>query len=298
MSDVLTPLKYLFTRLDDETAPGPSTAALEAHAHHVRELIVEMCSGGEGGHVGGSLSLVDILVTLYFDVMRIDPERPEHPERDLFVLSKGHGAIGLYATLAARGYLTEEQLATYGKPGSVLSAHPTRKVPGVEMPTGSLGHGLPLGVGFALGARLDGSRRRQYVVTGDGELQEGSNWEAAMAAGAKGLDNLVAVVDRNRLQITGSTEEVMGLDPLADRFRAFGWSAHEVDGHDIDALRAVLRAPAVPGRPTAIIANTVKGRGISFIEGQARSHYARLGESQKKRALSALRRSRREETAR
>lgn len=273
-----------------------STVELEDHAHHIRELIVEMCTGGEGGHVGGSLSLVDILVALYFDVMRIDPQRPDDPARDLFILSKGHGAIGLYATLAERGFITEEQLFTYGKPGSLLSAHPTCKVPGVEMPTGSLGHGLSLGVGFSLSARLDGSSRRHYVVTGDGELQEGSNWEAAMAAGAKGLDNLVAIVDRNRLQITGTTEEVLGLDPLADRFRAFGWTAREVDGHNIDELRAALRTPPVAGRPTVLIANTVKGRGISFIEGQARSHYARLGEPQKKRALSALRRSRRKET--
>lgn len=271
-----------------------ATGRLDDHAHHVRELIVEMCTGGEGGHVGGSLSLVDILVTLYFDVMRIDPERPEDPARDLFILSKGHGAIGLYATLAARGFLTEEQLATYGKPGSLLSAHPTRKVRGVEMPTGSLGHGLPLSVGFALSARLAGTDRCHYVVTGDGELQEGSNWEAVMAAGAKGLDNLVAIVDRNGLQITGTTEEVLGLDPLADRFSAFGWTAREVDGHDIGALRAALRTAPVPGRPTVIIAHTVKGRGISFIEGQTRSHYARLGETQKKRALSALRRSRKE----
>lgn len=282
-------------RTDPALRERPTTAELEDAAHRVRELVIEMCSGGEGGHVGGSLSLADILVALYFDVMNVDPGRTDDPERDVFLLSKGHGAIGLYATLAVRGFITEEHLATYGKPGSLLSAHPTRTVPGVEMPTGSLGHGLSLGVGFGLGARLSGSGRRCYVVTGDGELQEGSVWEAAMAAGAKGLDQLVAVVDRNRLQITGSTEDVMGLDPLADRFRSFGWTAHEVDGHDMAALRDVLRRPPVPGRPTVVIANTVKGRGISFIEGQTRSHYARLGETQKKRALSALRRGRRKE---
>ncbi|MFI2209265.1 transketolase [Streptomyces sp. NPDC020141] len=271
------------------------TSRLASQAHHVRELIVDMCTGGEGGHIGGSLSLVDILVVLYFDVLRLDPGRPDDPGRDLFVLSKGHGAIGLYATLAARGFFEEERLATYGRPGSLLSAHPNRKVPGVEMPTGSLGHGLPLGVGFALSARLAGTDRVQYVVTGDGELQEGSNWEAIMAAGAKGLDNLVAVVDRNGLQITGTTEEVLALDPLGERFRAFGWTVREVDGHDLDALRTALRTPPVPGRPTVVIADTVKGRGISFIEGQARSHYARLGEAQKKRVLAALGRSRRKE---
>lgn len=285
----------VYTQERDLPDPSPATRELADTAHRIRELIVEMCSGGEGGHLGGSLSLVEILVTLYFDVMRIDPDRPEDPERDLFLLSKGHGAIGLYATLAARGFITAEQLATYSEPPSALSAHPTRAVPGIEMPTGSLGHGLPMGVGFALSSRLSDTDRKCYVVTGDGELQEGSVWEAAMVAGAKGLEHLVAIVDRNRLQITGATEEVVGMDPLADRFRSFGWTAHEVDGHDLTALRAVLRDAHSPGRPTVIIANTVKGRGISFVEGQTRSHYARLGEAQKKRVLTALRRGRRKE---
>lgn len=287
MTDILTP----FDR-------RPSTSeSLREHAHHVRELIVHMCANGEGGHIGGSLSLVDILVTLYFDVLRIDPSNPDDPERDVLLLSKGHGGIGLYAALGARGFFPEEVLAGYGSPGSALSAHPTPAVPGVEMPTGSLGHGLPLGVGFALAARLDGAARKCFVILGDGELQEGSVWEAALCAAAQGLDGLTAIVDRNRMQITGSTEDVVGLEPLADKWRGFGWEVCEVDGHDVDELRAVLgTVPHTSGRPTVVIANTVKGKGLPFIEGQVRSHYARLGEAQKKRALAALRRGRRKGT--
>ncbi|HEX6470916.1 MAG TPA: transketolase [Streptosporangiaceae bacterium] len=286
------------TGVRDAGAPDAElrgTARLAGHAARIRERIVEMCAGDEGGHLGGSMSLVEILVALYFDVMRVDPAAPAAPGRDILLLSKGHGAIGLYATLAERGFLPAERLAGYGRAGDgapPLSAHPAADVPGVEMPSGSLGHGLPLGVGFAVAARLDGSARRCFVVLGDGELQEGSVWEAAMAAGSLGLDRLVAVVDRNGLQITGRTEDVVALEPLADRWRAFGWTAQEVDGHDLAALRAALRAaPAAPGRPTVVIAHTVKGRGLPFVEGQPRSHYARLGDRQRLRALAALRRA-------
>ncbi|MEU2874623.1 transketolase [Streptomyces olivoreticuli] len=264
--------------------------APEEHALRVRELIVEMCGSAEGGHLGGSMSLVEILVTLYRSVLRIDPAAPDDPERDMLLLSKGHGAIGLYAALAERGFFPAEDLATYGRPESLFSAHPNPAVPGVEMPTGSLGHGLPLGVGFALAARLDASPRRTFVLLGDGELQEGSNWEAAMAAGSLGLGRLVAVVDRNSLQITGPTENAVALEPLADRWHSFGWNVHEVDGHDIALLRATLDGiPYDADRPTVLIARTVKGRGLPYIEGQARSHYARLGERPKKRALAILR---------
>lgn len=269
-------------------------AVLAGHAARIRERIVEMCAGDEGGHLGGSMSLVEILVTLYFDVMKVDPVAPDAAGRDILLLSKGHGAIGLYATLAERGFLPEERLAGYGRAGGgpALSAHPSTDVPGVELPSGSLGHGLPLGVGFALAARLDGARHRCFVVLGDGELQEGSVWEAAMAAGSLGLDRLVAVVDRNGLQITGRTEDVIGLEPLADRWRSFGWTVHEADGHDVDLLRPILRAaPAVPGRPTVVIAHTTKGRGLPYVEGQALSHYARLGDGQRRRALAALRKA-------
>lgn len=267
----------------------PARDDLAAHAHRVRELIVQMCASPEGGHLGGSMSLAEILVTLYFRVLRIDPRRPDDAGRDMFVLSKGHGAIALYATLATRGFFDASRIAEFGRPDSVLTAHPNPAVPGVEMPTGSLGHGLALGVGIALDARLSGCDRRCFVVMGDGELQEGSVWKAAMAAGSLSLDGLTAVVDRNGLQITGPTEDTVGLEPLADRWRSFGWSVVEVDGHDPRQLQEAF-APVrrAAGRPTVVLARTVKGRGLAYVEGQTRSHYARLGGRQQQRALAAL----------
>ncbi|MFJ6513897.1 transketolase [Streptomyces sp. NPDC091406] len=272
-----------------ETGTAACTEDLEGVAGRIRESIVHMCASQEGGHLGGAMSLVEILVALYFDVMHTAPDRVRDPDRDILLLSKGHGGIGLYAALAERGYFPKERLDAYGAPGGEFMAHPHPEVPGVEMPTGSLGHGLALGVGFALAARLDGSSRRCFVIMGDGELQEGSVWEAAMAASGHGLGGLTAVIDRNELQITGGTETVTPLEPLAERWRAFGWRTYEVDGHDLEELRKVLRTPPEPDRPTMVIARTVKGKGIPFIEGQQRSHYARLGERPKQRALNALR---------
>lgn len=253
----------------------------------VRERIVVMCSTPDGGHLGGAMSLVEILLTLYFRVLRAEPA---DPHRDVLLLSKGHGAIGLYAVLAERGILDPDLLSGYGVPGGPFMAHPNPELPGVEMPSGALGHGLPLGVGFALGARLDGSARRTVVVMGDGELQEGSVWEAAMAAAGQRLDRLTAVVDRNRLQITGDTESVVALEPLADKWKAFGWTVREVDGHDTIQLAAALSAPSVAGRPTVVLAETVKGKGIPYVAGQTQSHFARLGERQSLRAMAAVRR--------
>lgn len=251
-----------------------------------------MCAGPEGGHLGGSMSLVEILVTLYFGVLRGDPAAaagPPEPDRDVLLLSKGHGAVGLYAALAERGVLDEHDLARYGTPGSPLMGHPIRAVPGVEMPAGSLGHGLALANGYALAGRRHGWPRRCFVILGDGELQEGSVWEAAMATASLGLDRVVAIVDRNGLQITGRTEDTIGLEPLADRWRAFGWVAREVDGHDPAALLAALApVPAEPGRPTVLVARTVKGRGLPFVEGRRESHYARLSPRQHQRARTAL----------
>jgi len=263
-------------------------ADMAAAAQRVREHIVRMCGGPDGGHLGGSMSLVEILLTLYRRVLRVDPARPDALDRDILLLSKGHGGIGLYAVLAEQGFLPVARLAEYGRPGSSLMAHPTMAVPGVEMPSGALGHGLPLGVGFALAARLDGSDRRCFVVLGDGELQEGSVWEAAMAAAGLGLDGLTAVVDRNGLQITGETESVVGLEPLADRWRAFGWAVDEVDGHDTAALEGAFRRPRL-GRPRVVIATTVKGKGLPSVENQARSHYVRFSERQQRRTLALLR---------
>jgi transketolase len=273
-----------------ESAPlPPRISRLAARAARAREHVVDLCASAEGGHLGGSMSVLDILVALYFEVLRIDPADPRAAGRDILLLSKGHGALGLYAVLAERGYFPAADLETYGRPGSVFLAHPHPRVPGVELPSGSLGHGLPLGVGFALAARLERSDRRCFVVLGDGELQEGSVWEAAAAAGSLGLDRLTAVVDRNGLQITGRTEEVVALEPLADRWRAFGWTVREVDGHDHGALVETLGAPSPDGRPVAVIAHTVKGRGLPYIEGQVRSHFARLGGRQYDRARAVLR---------
>lgn len=264
-------------------APLPLTAAeagldqLVAAADRVRRHIVDVCAGPEGGHLGGSLSCVDVLAALYFRVLRVDPARPDHPDRDIFLLSKGHAAIALYATLAERGYFPAAELADFGQPGSRLMGHPVRAVPGVELPTGSLGHGLSLGLGFALGARLDRSPRRVVVLTGDGELQEGSVWEAALGAAAQRADNLVAIVDRNGLQLTGATEQIAGLEPLAERWQAFGWAVREVDGHDpVAVAEAIESAPWAAGRPSALIARTVKGHGVAMVAGKVSSHHATL----------------------
>jgi transketolase len=265
------------------------TAATDfaAAALRVRRRIVAMCASPSGGHLGGSMSLVEILLVLYREVMQVDPVRPGGPDRDVLLLSKGHGAIGLYAVLAECGFLPEALVDSYGLPGSRLMAHPTPGVPGIEAPTGALGHGLPLGVGVALGLRLTGSARRCFVILGDGELQEGSVWEAAMAAGGYGLDRLTAVVDRNGLQITGATESVVGLEPLAGKWESFGWRVVTADGHDAASLRAALGSTA-PGRPTVVLAATVKGRGLPYAENKVHSHFARLGGAQLRRAMSTL----------
>jgi transketolase len=253
------------------------SAKLSSHATRIREHVAQMCAGVEGGHLGGSMSIVEIMTALYFAVLRVEPGRMDDPNRDIFVLSKGHGAVALYATLAERGFIDPAELPGFGGWGSRLMAHPTRAVPGVELPTGSLGHGLALGAGFAVAARLDGRARRSFVVLGDGELQEGSVWEAAMGAVALGLDRLVAVVDRNGLQITGRTEQVCALEPLADKWRAFGWAVRECDGHDLDELVDALDgAPWEPGRPSVLIARTVKGNGLSFAAGKVESHFAKF----------------------
>ncbi|MGW7545977.1 transketolase [Streptomyces sp. NPDC054770] len=273
------------------------TGALRERATRIREHVADMCAGPEGGHLGGAYSSADIMTALYFDVMNVDPARPEAPERDRFVLSKGHAAVGLYATLAERGFLPVGELASYGRPGSRLMGHPVRAVPGVEAATGSLGHGLALGCGFALGARLDGTAARTFVLMGDGELQEGSVWEAAVGAASLGLDRLVAVVDRNSLQLTGATDSIAAMEPLADRWRGFGWAVREADGHDLEALvRALGDTPWEPGRPSVLIARTVKGRGLPFLEGRTASHYVTFSERNHARARAVLGRSRKDDT--
>ena len=255
----------------------------------VREHVLAIGAGSIGTHVGGALSATDILVALYREVMRVRPDEPDWPERDHFVLSKGHASAALYATLAECGFFPVEELAGYGRSCGRLMAHPTPAVPGVEFATGSLGHGLALGTGLALAAKRAGRGNRVFVLLGDGELQEGSVWEAAMAAAHYRLDNLTAIVDRNRLQISGSTEDRMRLEPLADKWRAFGWQTSEVDGHDLGELVPALRAAPDEGRPVVLIADTVKGRGVRHLQHRKQSHFAKLGPEAYERALAALR---------
>lgn len=244
-------------------------------ARELRGRIVEMSHRSGAPHLGSSLSCVDILVAAYWSVLKIDPARPDDPDRDRFILSKGHAAAALYATLARRGFFSSDLLSTYAARGSKLEQQPApRAVPGVEAATGSLGHGLGLGLGMALAARIQKRSYTVFALLSDGECNEGSVWEAAMMAPAHGLENLVVIVDFNRWQATGRSESVMALQPLAEKWKAFGWSACEVNGHDLPALTAALkRAPEVSGKPRAIIAHTVKGRGVSFMEDDNNWHY-------------------------
>jgi len=250
-------------------------AALQRRAASIRRASLRMVHAARLGHPGGDLSCADILATLYFHVLRVDPANPYDPGRDRFILSKGHASAALYATLAEAGFIPLGDLDAYMHRLSPLNGHPDRnKVPGVEANTGPLGHGLPIAVGASLAAKMDGAAWRTFVLTGDGELQEGSNWEAIMAASQFGLDNLTVIVDRNRLQQGDATEHTIALEPLADRWRAFGWGVVEVNGHDVSALTAAFDAlPALQGRPTCVIARTFKGRGISFIEDRVEWHH-------------------------
>jgi transketolase len=253
--------------------------AIVAHlvdgARQIRLRDLRMVHEAGQGHIGGEMSITDVLATLYLHVLDIDPERLDDPERDRLILSKGHVAAALYTTLAAAGLLDPDELATFMKPLSKLNGHPDRKkVAAVEANTGPLGHGLPIAVGTAIAAQIDGSDRKTYVILGDGELQEGSNWEAMMTAGNRRLGNLVAVVDRNGLQQGATVVDTNDLEPLADKARAFGWEVVEVDGHDHGQLLDVFAAvPAASGRPTFVIAHTHKGHPISFMSDQAAWHH-------------------------
>ncbi len=254
----------------------------------VRLKIVKTIALAGLGHVGGDLSVTDILTALYFAVLDVDPADPTKPERDRFILSKGHCAAAFYSVLALRGFFDPEAVDTFMKPLSPLNGHPNRrKIPGVEANTGPLGHGLPIGLGAAIGAKLSGQSWRTFVVVGDGELQEGSNWEAAMAAGHRGLDNLTVIVDRNRFQQGAGTEATNRLEPLADKFRAFGWDAVDVDGHDVAALHVLLAAKG-GDKPRAIIAKTYKGRGVSFMENLVDWHHKVPSAEQVEIALKEL----------
>ena len=249
---------------------------LKAFSYDLRKKVVEMIIEGKGGHIGGDMSVIDILITLYFKQMNISPENMDDPNRDRFVLSKGHSVEAYYAVLAAKGFFPiEEVIANFSKFGSKYIGHPNNKLPGIEMNSGSLGHGLPVSIGMALAGKMDKRDYRVYTVMGDGELAEGSVWEAAMAGHQYKLDNLCAVVDRNRLQISGNTEDVMGHDDLHERFKSFGWHVVDVaDGNSIEQLHAAFEeAKQTKGQPTVLIANTVKGKGSAVMENKAAWHH-------------------------
>lgn len=238
----------------------------------LRKKIMDIVYNARGGHIGGDMSSTDILVSLYYGFLNIDANNQKAPERDRFVLSKGHCVEAYYSVLNDLGFISDEELSTYAKFNSKLIGHPTNKVPGIEFNTGALGHGLSVGVGMAIGAKKSGYDSRVCVLMGDGELAEGSVWEAAMAASHYKLDNLVAIIDRNGLQISGSTEKVMSQEDLQQRWTAFGFNTVVADGHDIGAILDALNN-RVKGKPTAIIARTIKGKGVSFMENQAAWHH-------------------------
>lgn len=249
---------------------------LKVLSYDLRKYVVDMIIAGKGGHIGGDMSVMEILVELYMKQMNISPENKDLDNRDRFVLSKGHSVESYYAVLAKKGFFPmEEVISTFSQFGSKFIGHPNNKLPGIEMNSGSLGHGLPVCVGMAMAGKMDRKDYRVYVVMGDGELAEGSVWEGAMAASHYCLDNLCAVVDRNRLQISGCTEDVMGHDDLHERFRSFGWHVIDVaDGNDIDQLDAAFEeAKTVKGKPTVLIANTVKGCGSPVMENKAAWHH-------------------------
>jgi len=246
---------------------------LSEMARGFRKELLEMIFNAESGHPGGSLSCVDILAYLYFNKMNIRPEEPGWPGRDRFIMSKGHASPALYVVLANRGFFPKEQLKSFRKLGGLLQGHAWTGVPGVELSTGSLGQGLSAAGGLALGSRVRKARLNVYCLLGDGEIQEGSVWEAAMTAGHHGLGNLCAILDRNGVQQNGRVEEIKREEPLADKFRSFGWEVAEADGHDFAGLAAALdKFPSGGGRPFMLIARTVKGKGVGFMEGQSKWH--------------------------
>ena len=258
-------------------------------ATRIRGHALRMVHRAKASHIGSALSISDILAVLYGGVLTVDPSNPRHAERDRFILSKGHACVAVYAALAERGFFPFADLETYGREFSVFMNHISHRVPGVEFSTGSLGHGLPFGTGKAFAARRGQRGWRTFVLLSDGELGEGSNWEAMMFAAHHGLDNLVAVIDYNKLQSLTTVAETLRVEPLADKIRAFGWAVREVDGHDHDALRDALGSVAwEAGRPSALIAHTVKGKGVSFMENSVDWHYRSPSAEQLEAALGEL----------
>jgi transketolase len=258
-----------------------------ASARRVRRIILEQAKRANVGHIGSALSVADIVAAVFEDAL--DAHAPSDPDRDRFVLSKGHAALALYAALFVRGWLRQDGLDTYCGDGTLLGVHPEHALSGVDFGTGSLGHGLPIGAGAALGARLGGSRRRVFVLLSDAECNEGSTWEAVMFAAHHRLSNLIALVDLNGQQALGYTDEVLSLSPLAERWRAFGWDAHEVDGHDAEGLASTIQAlDTTAGPPHVLVAHTVFGRGVSYMEGKIKWHYWPMSDEEYAQALAEV----------
>jgi transketolase len=272
------------------TSPAPDTDALRDRARIIRRHIVEMLHAAASGHPGGSLSAVEIVTALYFGgVLRYDAQRPDWEDRDRFVLSKGHGVPVQYAAMAEAGYLPVEELRTLRQIDSRLQGHPVLgSLPGIEASTGSLGQGLSIGLGMALAARLSRKDFRVFVLLGDGECQEGQVWEAAMAAGHHRPDNLIAIVDYNKFQLDGAVEDIIGLEPLAAKWQSMGWQTREIDGHDMEQVLEALEWSTAAGAPACIIAHTVKGKGVSFMEGDNAYHGVAPSDDELGRALGEL----------
>jgi len=262
------------------------TIDLKENVKELRKTILKTICKGGGGHIPASLSIVEILTVLYSGILKIDPKKPDNPSRDRFILSKGHAGVALYALLAEKGFFDKGLLDTFGKKGTILGGHPDmHKVPGVEASTGALGHGFPFGAGIALAGKLDKRDYRVFVLLGDGECQEGSIWEAALFAPQHKLDNLVAIIDYNRHQAMDRVDNIVSVDPLADKWKAFGWEVREVDGHNMDELDKILRSvPFSKGKPSMVIARTIKGKGVSFMEDKSIWHY-RLPDEEETRII-------------
>ena len=251
-----------------------TTIDLEIKSLNYRKKVIQYIKQASAGHTGGSLSCLDILNVLYNEIMNVSPKNFKDKNRDRYIQSKGHSVEALFVVLADKGFYSDVELETLSRYQSHYIGHPTKKVFGIEQNTGALGHGLPLAVGTALAAKMDGLSYKVYSLLGDGELAEGSNWEAAMAASQYDLDNLIAILDYNKLQITGANKDVMNIEPVADKFKAFGWAVKEVDGHNISELKATFhQIPLTPGSPSLIIAHTVKGKGVSFMEDTVSWHH-------------------------
>ena len=261
---------------------------LQLKSVHLRKKTLEAIFHAGAGHTGGSLSCLDILNVLYNRILNVSPEKFSDPNRDRYVQSKGHSVEALYAVLADRGFFPEAELKTICHYKSHFVGHPTRHIPGIEMNTGALGHGLPISTGMAIAGKMDAAPYRVFTLLGDGELAEGSNWEAAMAAAHYRLDNLTAIIDHNTLQISGRTREVMSNEPIDEKFRAFGWAVKIVNGHNFAELTDALSKPAETGKPTCVIANTVKGKGVSFMEDVAKWHHGVPSDAELKQALGEL----------